>query len=43
VIDAVVQAVAGNVERLHSAGRFADVDWWQEQHAWLVEHRNELE
>jgi hypothetical protein len=43
VIDAVVEAVATNVERLQTAGRIADVDWWQEQHAWLVEHRNELE
>jgi Phosphotransferase enzyme family len=38
-ISAVISsAVAANIERLRVEGRFDDLEWWQTQLAWLVEH-----
>jgi hypothetical protein len=42
VIDAILDAVASNIERLNLDGRLADVEWWQGQLNWLAEHRAEL-
>jgi hypothetical protein len=35
VIDAIVAAVAANVEQLGTDGRVADAAWWQAQLHWL--------
>ncbi len=41
-IDAILEAVARNVERLATEGRQADVEWWRAQLHWLQRHRREL-
>jgi len=43
LVDAVVEVVATNVDRLRAQGRVADSRWWQQQHDWLAAHRVELE
>jgi Ser/Thr protein kinase RdoA (MazF antagonist) len=42
VIDAIVAAVAANIERLCTAGRLADLDWWEQQRDWLMRRQHEL-
>jgi hypothetical protein len=42
VITGVVGSVAANVERLRTAGRVADAEWWHAQLGWLERHRAEL-
>ncbi len=42
VVDAVIEAVAANVEQLRDHDRIADTVWWQSQLDWLTKHRNEL-
>jgi hypothetical protein len=42
VIDAIVAAVAANVERLRAEKRLAAVEWWQLQLDWLNNHRRVL-
>jgi len=42
VVDAIVDAVASNVDRLGRAGRADDVEWWQTQLDWLMERRAAL-
>jgi hypothetical protein len=43
VIDAVVAAVAENLEQLRRVGRVTDAAWWQAQLDWLAERRHCLE
>jgi Ser/Thr protein kinase RdoA (MazF antagonist) len=43
VFDAIVAAVAENVDRLRRDERFADAVWWHAQLEWLEQHRAELE
>ena len=43
VIDAVVAAVAENLEQLRRVGRTKDAAWWQAQLDWLAERRRRLE
>jgi Phosphotransferase enzyme family len=43
VIDAIVDAVAANVERLRADQRFSDAEWWKAQLDWIAEHRAELD
>jgi Phosphotransferase enzyme family len=42
VIDAIVAAVAANVEQLLVDERAADAEWWQSQVDWLNHHRGDL-
>jgi aminoglycoside phosphotransferase (APT) family kinase protein len=42
VIDAIVDAIATNIERLRADQRLADVEWWQTQLDWIEQHRAEL-
>lgn len=42
VVEAIIAAVAANIERLHAARRDSDVKWWQEQLDWLGNHSEEL-
>jgi aminoglycoside phosphotransferase (APT) family kinase protein len=42
VIEAIIDAVAGNVEQLRSHGRSSDVEWWQAQLDWLTRRRARL-
>jgi hypothetical protein len=41
-IDAVLQAVVMNIDRLERAGRQGDVEWWRAQLHSLQRHRPEL-
>jgi Ser/Thr protein kinase RdoA (MazF antagonist) len=43
VIDAIAEAVAANVERLHAENRLADAEWWQSQREWLDQRRDLLQ
>jgi hypothetical protein len=38
VSDAIIEAVSANIERLGTAGRSADVGWWQAQLDWIRRH-----
>jgi hypothetical protein len=42
VVEAIVAAVAGNVEQLRRDGRSLDATWWNAQLDWLTQHRAEL-
>ena len=42
VVEAIVSAVAANVEHLRSDGRHFDAEWWQEQLDWIRAHRDQL-
>jgi Ser/Thr protein kinase RdoA (MazF antagonist) len=42
VIDAIVEAVVLNLDRLRVDRRFADLRWWQAQLDWIKQHRAEL-
>jgi Ser/Thr protein kinase RdoA (MazF antagonist) len=42
VIDAIVAAVAANIERLRADERGSDAEWWQAQLDWLNQHRGDL-
>jgi hypothetical protein len=42
VIEAIVAAVAANVEKLRAERRVADEEWWREQLDWLNRRRDEL-
>lgn len=42
VVEAIVAAVAVNLERLRAADRRSDVEWWQRQLDWLDRHRDAL-
>jgi aminoglycoside phosphotransferase (APT) family kinase protein len=42
VIDAIVEAVVLNLDRLRVDRRFADLRWWQAQLDWIKQHRVEL-
>lgn len=41
VLEAIVEAVASNVERLRAEKRLTDAEWWQSQREWL-DHRRDL-
>lgn len=41
-IDAILRAVARNIERLELEVRHRDVEWWRAQLAWLERHQHEL-
>src|SRR5439155_1674474 len=36
IVDAIEEAVRSSVERLHSAGRSSDAEWWSAQLDWLL-------
>jgi serine/threonine protein kinase len=40
VVDAISDAVASNIARLHADERAADVEWWQGQLKWLNQHQD---
>jgi phosphotransferase family enzyme len=42
LIEAIVEAVSTNIERLKAEGRRPDVEWWQGQLDWLVAHGSQL-
>jgi aminoglycoside phosphotransferase (APT) family kinase protein len=42
VVEAIVDAVTLNVQRLHHERRRDDVEWWQAQLDWLLERRDAL-
>jgi hypothetical protein len=42
VIDAIIDAVAANIERLRADRRFSDAEWWKVQLDWIAQHRDEL-
>jgi Ser/Thr protein kinase RdoA (MazF antagonist) len=39
VIDAIIDAVAANIERLLADQRFSDAEWWKAQLDWITQHR----
>jgi Ser/Thr protein kinase RdoA (MazF antagonist) len=41
-IEAIIAAVAVNLERLRAADRYSDVEWWQKQLDWLNRQRDAL-
>lgn len=42
VIDAIVDVVGANIERLRADQRFSDAEWWKAQLDWITQHRAEL-
>jgi hypothetical protein len=42
VLDAIISAVAANVERLRVDNRSGGFEWWQAQLGWLARHRSDL-
>lgn len=42
VVEAIIGAVAVNVEQLRAAQRHSDVEWWQKQLDWLNRQRDAL-
>jgi len=43
VIDAIVDAVAANLERLRADQWFSDAEWWKVQLDWIAQRRDELQ
>ena len=41
-VEAVIEAVAANLEQLRAAGRSGDVEWWGDQLIWLRRNRSAL-
>jgi aminoglycoside phosphotransferase (APT) family kinase protein len=42
VVEAIVRAVASNIDRLRAAQRLRDVEWWQAQLDWLDDRRDDI-
>ena len=42
MIDAIIDAVGANIERLRADQRSADAEWWKTQLDWITQRRTEL-